>query len=207
MGAYDNVLTTARRRRFGNPDEANGTIDETIRTEGAYGDAATADYLNRAGSFDASKALDTYARGAWGGVSQLLGRQLEALKGQSVGAGRFDSGLFDEDQGRVVQAVANDFTSNLAMQSLNAAGMDQRNTEGIGRFASEMTGRADDLSFRRYEQVNNDARDEEERRRNRRRGIASAIGTVLGAGVGGAFGGGAGAKIGAGIGGAAGGMF
>jgi hypothetical protein len=129
-------------------------------------------------------------------VSAGLGQQLEKLKGSSVGAGRFDSGYFDQDTGEVARQVYGDFTNNLAQQSLGAEHLTQ-----------DVRGRGTDLLLGRSEQVQNDAREEAARRRQKRSGIGSAIGTVLG-GAGGAFLGGPwGASVGAQLGGSVGGAW
>lgn len=181
---YADVVAEARRRRtgsYGAVPAVQGAQDESIN-----------DDLN----YDASAALDKYARGSFATVSQGLNQQLEKLRGSSVGAGRFDSGYFDQDTGEVARNVYGDFTNNLAQQSMNAENLTQN-----------VRGRGEDLLLARSEQVQNDSREEAARRRQKRSGIGSAIGSVLG-GVGGAFLGGPwGASVGAQLGGSVGGSF
>lgn len=171
-----------------------------------YGGQANASYLGKLENFDASAALNNYAKGAWGSVSEGLNQTLSDLKGQAAGTGRFDSGFFDQDSGKVVTDVMRGFSNNIAQQSLAAAGMQQRNTEAIGQFGAAQQGIGNDLLMSRREEVENNYREEQERKRKRRSGIGSAIGGVLGAGIGSIVPG-VGTAIGAGLGSALGGAF
>lgn len=170
--------------------------DQQIDAQRGYGDRATQDYLGAAEGFDASKALNQYAQGAWGSISQALGSQLSDLGDQAVGAGRFDSGFYDEDKGVLATRARAQLSNDLAGQSVNALGMQQRNTEGLANFASDRTGMANDLLTSRAEQVENDARAEAERQRKKKSGLFSGIGTAIGYGLGGPVGGAVGGAIG-----------
>lgn len=165
---------------------------------GSVGDATAAldANINRDLDYDASAALDRYARGAWGTVSQGLQQTLADTRGRSVGAGRFDSGYLDEDQGMVIRQTADDFGNRLAQQAMNAENLTQ-----------DVRGRGEEALWGRAEQVMNDAREAEERRRKKKSGIFGAIGTVLGGAGGFLLGGPAGAAAGGKIGGAIGGAF
>ncbi|MEP6990077.1 MAG: hypothetical protein ABJA80_04035 [bacterium] len=183
---YADVVAAARARRQPTPDYS------TVAGVQAGQDQAIGSDMN----YDASAALDKYARGAYASVSDGLQRTLADTRGRSVGAGRFDSGYLDENQGEVIRQTQNDFSNNLAQQSMNA----ERTTQDV-------RGRGEDLMLARSEQVQNDARDMAERARRKRSGIGSAIGSVLG-GAGGAYLGGPwGASVGAQLGGAVGGSF
>lgn len=179
--------------------------DESIDDESRYGKTASDAYLDRATNFDASESLNTYARGAWGSISDALGHQLSDLKGSAVGAGRFDSGFFDEDSGEVVNRATDQFSNAIARESMNALSAEQRNTESLAGFGSRRSENASDMIGQRYEMEENAAREEAERKRRRRSGIGSAIGGVLGGVggflVGGPAGAGAGVKLGSGLGG------
>jgi hypothetical protein len=206
MGWNDAVLNARRRQAvvpgangsfdYGSVGGVQGAQDYMIDEERGYGSRGTRDYLSRAENFDASTALNKYAQGAWGSIQTALGDTLKAETGKSVGAGRFDSGFLDEDKGVVINRATQQFSNDLAQQSLGAASLDLRNTESLGQFGNERSGRATDLLLSRSEQVQNDARAEEERRRKSRGGIAGAIGGALGAGVGFFAGGPAGAAAG-----------
>ena len=171
------------------------------RRPGSYGSVTDAaqgidNAINSDLDYDASAALDRYARGAWGSVSEGLKQTLADTRGRSVGAGRFDSGYLDEDQGMVIRQTANDFSNNLAQQAMNAENLTQ-----------DVRGRGEEALWGRTEQVMNDAREADARKRQKKRGIFGAIGTVLGGTAGAIFGGPAGAAIGGKIGGSIGGAF
>lgn len=169
-----------RPASYGSVGDVTGAIDQNI---------------NRDLDYDASSALNRYAQGAWGSVSQGLKQTLADTRGQSVGAGRFDSGYLDEDQGVVIRQTADDFGNRLAQQSMNAEQLTQ-----------DVRGRGGEQLWGRGEQVMNDAREAAERKRRSKRGIYGAIGSVLG-GAAGSFIPGLGTAAGAAIGGKIGGAF
>lgn len=85
--------------------------------------SATGGMTGDATGFDAGAAYNTYAQGA---ISDLMQNQKLALKdvaSKSVGAGRLNTGLFDQDQGSVIQELSRGATSDLAEQAVNAAGI------------------------------------------------------------------------------------
>jgi hypothetical protein len=180
-------------------------LEQYADQDAMHGNEATSAYLNSAQNFDASQALNQYAQGAWGGVAAGLRRELADVRGRSVGAGRFDSGFLDEDQGEVIERTAQNFGNSIAMQSMNAAQLQQQNDAQLGSFGERARGRAMDTTAAFYEQDENDRREEEERKRARKRGIAGAIGGVVGAAggflVGGPAGAAGGYKVGSAIGG------
>lgn len=68
-------------------------------------------------SFDPSSYGTTFAKGAYGDFKTELGNELRNLTNTSVGAGRFNTGLFDEDQGRVVNQLGDSFNNKIAQQA------------------------------------------------------------------------------------------
>jgi len=109
--------------------------DAALRGEPLPGAGMEQEYDRRALAFDPQESLNRYATGAWDTIQNRVGGvrdQLRDLGGASVGAGRLDSGFFDEDQGAVINRGMESFGSALAQQSMNATGMEQRNIEGIG---------------------------------------------------------------------------
>lgn len=193
--AYNNTNLYAR-----GSGGARSWQNQQITDAQGYADRGIGDYLSGAESFDASKALNNYAQGAWGSISTALKKQLQDLSGSAVGAGRFDSGFYDEDQGVLVDNALSTFSNDLAQQSMNAASLQQRNTEGLGQFGQNQAGEARDLVASRYETDLNTERDEAERKRRKRSGVWGTIGGALGAGAGFLAGGPTGASAGWGIG-------
>lgn len=150
-------------------------------------------------NFDPSSYLNTYAQGAWGSISDALKNQLTTLKGQSVGAGRLNTGFYDEDNGAVINQATKQFNDSIAQQSMGALNAKQRATD---TYADLLTGRREELE--------NDYRSAEERKRKNKSGIGGAIGGVLGGTVGSIFPGvgtWAGAALGSGLGSAIGSRF
>ena len=186
---------------------ATTAFDNTARYAGQIGQDAVRTGYERTRDFDPSKALNEYARGAWGEILTGEGGikdQLRDLRGQAVGAGRLDTGFFDEDQGAVIRRGMSTFGNQLAQQSMNATALMQRNNQALYGIGAEQQGVSMDALASRREEMINARREQQERRRKRKRGIAGAIGGVLG-GVGGFLVGGpagaaAGYKIGSGIG-------
>lgn len=153
-----------------------------LDTQSQYGDQASNDYLSQAEHFDPTQAIDTYAKGAWGNISTGLDQTLDRLRGNSVGAGRFDTGLFDKDQGDVVKSALGTFSNDIAQQATNASAQQLQNQQGLANFGNARTEDALDLTSSMREQQENDDRAAAEQKRAKRGGIGAAIGGVLGAG-------------------------
>lgn len=176
---------------------------KTAQAAGAYGDQATAEYWNRAKSFDPSAAINRYAQGAW---NQTIGGpggfndQLTKLRGNQVAGGRLDTGFNDEDTGMLYRSTVNDFGNNLAQTAVQGAGLELQNNRGIADFGSQQQGLNLDLQTARREELIDNAREKAARKRQNKRGIAGAIGGALGAAGGFLVGGPAGAVAGYGIG-------
>ena len=88
--------------------------------------AGTPQAVTDLAKFDPQASLNTYATGAWDSILNRVGGmkdQLRDLAGSSVGAGRLDSGLFDEGRGEVMNRGMESLGSALAQQGVNAAGL------------------------------------------------------------------------------------
>lgn len=172
----------------------------TAGAAGTYGAGATADYAKRLTDFDPTAAINKYAQGTWGAMKTGPGgldESLASLKGKSVGAGRLDTGFFDQDTGDLYRSTVNDFGNAMAKTSVEGARMGMANTEALGQFGADQTDLNLKLGSGRAEQLINDAREKAERARKRKRGIGGLIGAGVG-GVGGfMLGGPAGAMKGA----------
>lgn len=104
-------------------------------------------------NFDPSSFGKEFAGGAYGDFKRRLGDELETLTNESVARGRFDTGLFDEDRGRVVTRLGEDFNDSVAQQS------------GVfsGQRLDALKGGAD-LRFRRASEMDTNARSVYEQR-------------------------------------------
>lgn len=190
MARWNQMVMAARPRTR---EELAAEQERLMGGAGGYADTAEREYLNRATNFDASKALNTYATGAYSTVAEGLKRTLADVRGRAVGAGRFDTGFLDEDQGTVIKDTMADFNNRLSQQALAATGMQQENDRALGEFGQRQRGYQTDLLMSRREELENNAREEAERKRKRRGGIGGAIGGLLGAAGGFVLGGPAGA--------------
>lgn len=188
--AYSDVLTGSKRRNrrtvtdFGNMSDLNAAAGNAYNEEAGYGSDATQTYLDRAKNFNAADALNNYAQGAWGSVSEGLKKMLADQEGAAVGAGRFNTGYLDQDKGTVIRDVTRDFTNNIAQQSLNAAGLQERNDQGLGQFGQNAAQDANDMLTGQREFVYNQDVQADALKRKRRAGIGGLLGGALGAGVG-----------------------
>lgn len=175
--------TTGLRQRF---------LDELDPSE-ARADAAETMYLERAGGFDPMARVREYGRAVWGDVREDLGETLEDLGEQAVGAGRLDTGFYDVDQGDVIRRATDRFGRAISQQAVNAASLDLRNIEGMGRYGLDASNRYLDVLTGGLDR----AEEEEERRRRRGSWFGRALGAVAGGAAGFAMGGPAGAIGGA----------
>jgi hypothetical protein len=173
------------------------------QTAAGYGQSATADYAQRITSFDPTAAINKYATGTWNSMIGGPGGfndQLTRLRGNEVAGGRLDTGFYDEDQGQLYRSTVNDFSNDLSRTAVQGANMEMANNQAIGAFGQQQQGLGLDLGVARREELINNKREADERKRKKKRGIAGAIGGVIG-GVGGFLvGGPAGAAAGYGVG-------
>jgi hypothetical protein len=167
--------------------------EETMQEDFGRGQAAGDAYEEWAQGFDAGDAVNEYARGAWGSISDRIGKQLDTLRGSAVGAGRLDTGFFDEDQGEVMQAGMRDFSHAVSQQAMGAAQLDASVQQNYGSYGERARGNATDLLMSRREEEENNYREAEERKRRRRGGI------VVGGPAGAAAGWKGGQKVGQGV--------
>lgn len=119
--------------------------------EASIGDAGTAAktaqsrYATDSAGFDPASSYKEYAGGAFKDFQTQLGQQLRDLGGKSVGAGRFDSGFFNEDQGQVIRDVSSDFSNRLAQGALQTSGMRLGQLGQEGQYALGQSGMYNDL--------------------------------------------------------------
>lgn len=186
-----------------------GQIDKAGTGATASGTAAQDQYLKTAQAFDPTSAIQKYAGAQWDTAindpTQGLKRQLSDLGGKSVGAGRLDTGFYDEDQGDIIKDTMRGYGNSVASTAVRGAEMGQQNNQDLGAYGERQSQLGLDVAGERYSQLQNNAAEKAARARGKKRGIGSAIGGVLG-GVGGFFAGGpagamSGAKLGSDIGG------
>lgn len=186
---YGDMMTGAIKRKtakapagvdFGDSASMQTEAQNQYGTEAGYGSDASSAYLERAKSFDPQAAVSQYAQGAWGSISDALKKQLSDTRGGAVGAGRYDSGYLDEDQGTVINQATKQLSDSIAQQSVAASGQSLANTTAMGNFGQGATQDANELLSGQREFQYNKEREDAERARKKRSGIGSAIGGVIG---------------------------
>lgn len=100
---------------------------------------------NKVKAFDPSAAFNTFAAGATDQAGKSLALQLQKLAGSSVGAGRLDTGFYDQDQGDVVRQVYGDLNNTLASKALDVTGMEQQQDQYLANYGTERRNRYLDL--------------------------------------------------------------
>lgn len=125
--------------RFGS-DELRGTSASNLagtdpgsrlRREGLASTEGVANFRGR--DFDAGAAMKEYAKGAYSDFERGVKTSLDSLRGLSVGEGRLDTGFFDKDQGDVITELGRGYTSDIAKQALNAAGITSESRSAADR--------------------------------------------------------------------------
>jgi hypothetical protein len=106
----------------GGPNRFSSAGREGV-TYGAVGQGGNLDRYSAGdvSGYDPAAALKEYATGAWAGTQRDLGLELDAQAAQDQGAGRFNSGYWTRDRGRVVSDVTNRFQQAIASKALEAA--------------------------------------------------------------------------------------
>lgn len=121
----------AIKNRFS--DALNRTGDVAGRAEDAY--------LSKATSFDARDYAGQTAQGIYNRWMPDLKQSIGDLRGAEVAGGRLDTGFGTEDEDRLVTGATRDLNDAVARTSMQAAGLDQQNTQGLGDFGNQYGGR------------------------------------------------------------------
>jgi hypothetical protein len=158
---------------------------------------------NRQEQYDPYAAANRSARAQFETFERDLGRGLEDMRGSQVGSGRLRTGFGYQDQDRLWEGAVEDLNRSLAERSMQAAGLDLQNIQGMQAsrsLAAEMASGGMDRELQMYEIE-----------KARKGGLGGFLGGALG-GIGGFFLGGpmgavAGANIGSSAGAGIGGYF
>jgi len=152
-----------------------------------------ADYLGRARTYDPQASFERTAGAMWGDVREDLGEDLRDLRGASVGAGRLDTGFYDEDQGYLIDKATEEFQRSLAREALGTESLRLRNIEDLGQYAMGASNRYLDLMTGGLDRA-----EAEEEAKRRKGSFWGRLGRGLAGGIGGfVTGGPAGAAAGA----------
>lgn len=117
----------------GPPTDPRVAFNQAWQKLGPQAEQQGSEYWRRISGFDPSAALNTYARGAASEANKYLTETLDRLRGQSVGAGRLDTGFYDTSQGEIVRDVYRNLNEQIAQQALGASG---QNLQAMGQMGS-----------------------------------------------------------------------
>ena len=117
-------------------EELNNRFLSALNPTQKRADTASDYFLKNAMSFDPTAALETYGKAAYGDFQSGLKKNLADLESSAVGAGRLDTGFYDEDQGQLIKDTTAQYQRDLAGQAMNAAALQQRNTEAVGSYGT-----------------------------------------------------------------------
>lgn len=126
--------------------------------------------------FDPDAAFRTSAEGAMGDFRREMSDQLRDLTGSAVGAGRLNTGFFDEDRGEVATRLGGQFQDRLAQGAMQTAGMRQQQLGQMGQMAGQRQNRYLELLTGKMDRDTGN----ENARRDRRTGLLSAGAGLLG---------------------------
>jgi hypothetical protein len=190
------TATGAPAVNFGDAGSMQTAAQDQYGTEAGYGSDASSAYLARAKAFDPSAAIQQYAQGAWGSISEGLKRSIADQRGAEVGAGRFDSGFNDEDTGGVYRTATNQLANSIAQQAVTASGQTLQNNSQLAQFGESTTQDANDLLASEREFQANQAEQKKKNKGAKGSAIGGALGTAaervlrrpVGAGIGGSIG-------------------
>ena len=168
-----------------------------------YGAGLEHQYQERATSYDPYAAADRASQATGQRMFEDFGQQLGDLRGAMVGRGRLRTGFGAEDENRAYRGFEDRLASMVASNSMQAAGLDLNNIQGMGSYGAAASNRyLDLLSGERDRQMM-----EENYRRQRSGGLWGGLGALAGGlagslipGAGTAIGGSLGASIGGSLG-------
>lgn len=122
-------------------DTLRNRYTDAMNRTGTNAERGENDYFQRAEGFDAREYAGQAAQGMFDQFMPKLQESIGDMRGQQVGMGRLNTGFATEDEDRLVRGGLEDLNHQVAGLSMQAAGMDQRNTEGLGQMGLEMGNR------------------------------------------------------------------
>lgn len=164
------------------PTATDTAAKQATTDAGTMSKAANSQYMTANAGFNPEQAFKTYASGAEGDFNTQLSSSLRDLSGKAVGAGRFDSGFYDEDQGQVVRNVAGDFNNKIAQGALTASGQRLSQIGQEGQYALGEQGLYGDMLSGQLDRETAAANAKKQQRSSFWSGLFGVGGAALGAG-------------------------
>lgn len=133
----------ADRQLFGGgpPDSYGDEFDTAGQEARGYGSDATREYYSRAKNYNPQASLEQAAGGLYDQFERGVGRRIETLRGQEVGAGRLGGGYGAEDETAAIYDARADLNSKIASMALDTESMKLSNMRDIGAFGESQSNR------------------------------------------------------------------
>lgn len=154
---------------------------EGLGEEYGKGRESEDEYWKRISSFDPTEAIGKYAEGAWSDISQQMDLQLRDLEGQSVGAGRLDTGFYDEDIGEVAKEGRRAMAAGISRASISGAQMNLQQLQQMGTFAMSTRNRYFDLLSGGMDWNTSMANLDRQKKADKWKAVGDVVGGVTGA--------------------------
>lgn len=121
------------------------SFDQMLGETERLGSAARTAGVQGQLDFDASDAVTEFGGGFLDEAREGLSQDFEGLVGESVGSGRLRTGFFQRDAGRLFQDFNRRVANAVAMQSMQAAGLNLQNLQGLSATGLDMLTQQTDI--------------------------------------------------------------
>ena len=118
---------------------------QTMRDDLETGAEAEQDYLRRAREYDPYAAAQRAGRATYDILREDFGRDLAELRSFNAGIGRLETGYGADDEHRAYLDLLDRLNRQIAANSLQAAGLELQNLQGLGSFGQNVALRGRDL--------------------------------------------------------------
>lgn len=132
-------------------DTIKNRYTDAMNRTGGNAERAEDDYFGKAESFDARDYAGQAAQGIFDQFMPKLQESIGDLRGQQVGMGRLNTGFATEDEDRLVRGGLEDLNHQIAGLSMDAARLDQQNTQDLGNMGLEYGNRYMDQISGQYD--------------------------------------------------------
>lgn len=157
-----------------------GRFNSAMNRANTQGREAEDEYLRRAQEYDPQESIDRSARASFDSVRGDMNEAVGDLRGQQVGMGRLDTGFATGDEDRLVRSAYDRLNNTLSQNAMFGEQLSMQNTQALGRFGSEQSGRYLDLMSGQMDREQAARNAQKERQAGLFGGIAKLAGGALG---------------------------
>lgn len=162
------------RRSDPSVDAYAAAFDRSVQEEAGRARRFSDEYESAITGFDPDAAYRTSMRGAFGDFERAFEDNLQRLRGQQVGMGRFDSSLATRDEDRLFTDMGERLLDRMDQGAMQTARMNLDRIGAMGAYGERARDRMLDAYFGRYA-TERQARDQ------RRAGTMGLVGNIGGA--------------------------